>query len=114
MRYIYIFSVFFKGMRTNDYVLIVRAISVITGVLPFFFIYCKVGEDVTEAFGTIDEAIYMTSWYICPIHTQNYLKLLMMMAQKEVDLKGFATFNCSCDTFKRVTQITEGVNSVDY
>lgn len=92
-----------QGIKSGDYVLVVRALSILLAIVPFFYVYCNVGEDVTEAFARIDHMIYMTNWCLCPLYVQNYAKFMIMIAQKPVEMEGFASMSCTRDTFRRVS-----------
>lgn len=67
-----------------------------------FYVLCYFGESVTTTSGVLDATVYSKSWYLCPVDTQRYFSIFMMLAQKPLFIEGFARLNCTRETFKQV------------
>lgn len=89
-------------METQDYLLLVTAMSCLSVFLPFFYPTCALGENVTAAFAGMNESIYEISWYACPVDFQKYLIPMILMAEKPFRIHVFGSLDCSRDTFKHV------------
>lgn len=66
------------------------------------YVLCNLGEDVASHHTDLSNEIYNLSWHLYPMQMQHSMILMMLNSQQSIYIKGFATFDCSRDTFKRV------------
>lgn len=76
--------------------------SGLLALMPFLFLLCYIGENVTTAYLDLNGKIFQISWYMCPLQVQKYIPFMMTHAQKEIYFKSFGSLDCTLDTFKRV------------
>lgn len=93
---------YIQGLKYGDKLLINGAISILIIWLPMFHLLSNFGEDVIGAFVELNDEIFHMSWYLCPVNLQRYIVVMAAMAEKPVLMRGFATLNCSRQTFKQV------------
>lgn len=82
--------------------IILKALSLVLGWLPFFYWTCNSGEHVATSFSKMDDSIYNISWHLYPSSLQKYFILIIMMAHRPVYIRGYAWITCSRETFKLV------------
>lgn len=80
-----------------------RPIANMGMVVVSTFIYCYAGEQLTTEYASIDIWIYQMSWYLIEIEMRKKVPTMLLVAQREVRLKGFAGINCSLVFFKNVS-----------
>lgn len=66
--------------------------------------FCEFGEQLSGAFGEINEVYDQFNWYLFPHKAQRVFTTPLMVAQKPVELCAFGTVSCSRITFKRVSK----------
>ncbi|XP_031622113.1 odorant receptor 94b-like [Contarinia nasturtii] len=66
------------------------------------FMVCYFGEELTTAFEELTNEIYRCEWNLFPNCVQRILPIVLQISQQPVQIKGFASFVCSRDTFKKV------------
>lgn len=66
------------------------------------FVLCDMGENLTNHFGHISDAIYCADWYMFPKDVQRIMPTVIMAAQRPVILQGFANLKCTRSAFKKV------------
>lgn len=99
---IFCYIAYIQGLKYGDKLLINGAISILIIWLPMFHLLSNFGEDVIGAFAELNDEIFHMSWYLCPVNLQRYIVVMAAMAEKPVLMRGFATLNCSRQTFKQV------------
>lgn len=67
------------------------------------FIFCELGENLTERFNRIPIIIYDSEWYNFPKDVRRALPTVMIAAQQPMVLQGFANLKCTRESFKKVT-----------
>lgn len=76
---------------------------------------CEFGERLSETFNEINEMYDRLDWYRFPCNVQHTLTILMIFAQKPVELYVFGSMTCGRITFKNVGRnflfITKKLNS---
>lgn len=80
-----------------------NGLSAMAVFLPFFFVVNNVGENVTTAFDSMNEAMYVVTWYGIPIELQKYLIPMLLSTEAPMRVPVFANSCCSRGTFKEVT-----------
>lgn len=71
------------------------------------FMYCEMGEQISGAFGEIEDEMYEMDWHLYPIKTQKIMLIILINAQQPVEFMGFGNFPANRETMQRVnsTQI---------
>lgn len=64
---------------------------------------CEVGHRLRNSFIEIYNLIEQFSWYKYPNRIQRHLIIILVVAQKPVNLICFGSNSCDRDTFKRVS-----------
>lgn len=90
-------------MQNSDHLLIVSGLSCISVFMPFFFVVCNIGENVTTAFNSINSSVYAISWYNCPVRIQKYLLPIILITEEPVRIPVFGSIDCCRETFKGVS-----------
>lgn len=71
----------------------------------FVFIYCELGQRVSEAFEEPYNAICQFRFDLFPLEIQRVLPIIILSAQPPIDLRGYGNISCTRDRFKRVSGI---------
>lgn len=69
------------------------------------FMFCDLGEKVSNGFDTLNESIFIGDWYTLPIEIQRILPTILLATQKPVTLRGFGNIPCMRQTFRKVSWI---------
>lgn len=96
------FSLLFQFINTNNHLLLEAGMSGIMALMPFLFLLCYIGENVTTSYLDLTDKIFQLSWYMCPVKVQKYIPFMMLHGQKEIYFRSFGSLDCTLDTFKRV------------
>lgn len=94
-----------QGLKNSDHRLVIAAGSIFAAWIPLFYLLCHFGESVTTSYGMIGDEIFMKLWYFCPLEQQKYILLMIQSGQQPVYFEGFARFDCSRETFRKVPLI---------
>lgn len=75
--------------------------------LSFVIIYgvCEFGEKMTGAFEEINDAYDRFAWTVFPHDVQTLMPILIMAAQKPIELRVFGSISCGRITFRNVSEI---------
>lgn len=84
-------------------------------MLPLFNQYCRIllfycrcislviwAINVMQRNLDIGDAVYQLNWYVLPLHLQKKLSTIIEITQKNIYIRGFAGFNCTCNIFSQV------------
>lgn len=71
------------------------------------FIFCELGENVTDQFNQISNAIYSSDWYMFPKEIQRIIPIIAMSAQRPVIIQGFVNLKCTREASSRVNHQIE-------
>lgn len=71
------------------------------------FVLCDFGENMMNKFGEVNDMIYSKNWYTFPQQIKRVIPIIMMGAQLDVILKGFANLTCTREAFKKVKLFEE-------
>lgn len=74
-------------------------------IFIFIFIYCELGQRVSEAFDKPYDAICQFKLHLFPMDVQRMLPIIIVGAQQPIDLRGYGNISCTRDSFKRVSVI---------
>ena len=80
--------------------------SIFYGVLAIALVFstCEIGQNLTNTFNEIEDAVYILDWYLYPIEIQQMLIPIMIYMQEPVFIKFFGSISCSEEQFKKVVQ----------
>lgn len=67
------------------------------------YLYCHFGDQVTQRFEDIGDAVYQIDWYALPLDMQKNLPMVIALTQKRVFVRGFADTRSTREVFKKVT-----------
>lgn len=81
----------------NLCLLMFMAISIIFGV-------CEFGEKLSETFGEVYDVYDQFAWYLFPYDVQQMLSIMMIVAQKPVELRVFGSISSNRITFRNVRE----------
>lgn len=70
------------------------------GVVLFM---CEIGQQLTNAFETIEDTFEAFHWYLFPLETKKMLLLIIMVTQEPVVMQCFGSTSGTRDTFKKVS-----------
>lgn len=96
------FFLFRQCIEKHDVVLLFTSMSEMLSLLPFLFMMCHFGENVTIAFENLNESIYNISWYLAPVKLQKYLVPMLATSGESFYFESIASLNCSHQSFKKV------------
>lgn len=69
------------------------------------YIVCEFGENLTNRFEDLDEAVYQCDWYTYPNEIQNLLPIILLGSQEPIILSVFGKVSCTRESFKNVSLI---------
>lgn len=85
--------------------MIVLSVKMFWSFAAIFGVY-EFGERLSESFDEINDVYDQSTWYAFPCNVQNMLTILLLVAQKPVELRVFGSTSCSRITFKNVREIS--------
>lgn len=85
-----------------DSLLMTTTLDEIFILLPFLFLTCHIGENVTTAYAGMNEAMFNISWYLWPVELQQHLVPMILIAGQPVYFNSIVSLNCSHESYKRV------------
>lgn len=100
LRKFYLFFLF-QNLQNITY-LFLQSILTTSAIVLITFIFCFFGNNVTIKFNETAVHAYNSSWYLCPIHLQRYIILMMQRSQRPLYLTGYKVTRCSLDSFTSV------------
>lgn len=72
-------------------------------LLPTLFLFCYIGDRVTQRFENIGDAVYQLEWYTLPLDMQRSLAIVIALAQRRIYVRGFANVRSTREMFKKVS-----------
>lgn len=69
------------------------------------FLFCELGESVSDHFNLIPNVIYYLDWYTFPKDIQKMIPTIMMVSQQPIVLQAFASLKCTREAFKQVMKL---------
>lgn len=73
-----------------------------SGWIAGFYFICKLGDDVTESYQKISDALYDCPWYAMPVKIRKHFPTIMLVAQRPIYLYGYFNIRCKRMTFRKV------------
>lgn len=79
--------------------------STILGFWSFaaIFLFCELGERVTNRFDVRNDLIYQSDWYTFPFEIQRTLPTVILAAQQPIGICIFGSARCSRHSFENVS-----------
>lgn len=66
------------------------------------FMFCELGQRITDKFEEINDEIGRWNWYKLPLSVQKILPILLSGTQQPVTLRGYGNVLCTRETLKNV------------
>lgn len=76
-------------------------VLVLVSMIPFF-LFCHFGGNITSRFEDIGDAIYQLEWYELPLDMQRDLKLIIVLSQKRIFMRGYGDIRTTHSVFNKV------------
>lgn len=70
--------------------------------IVLIFIFCELGERVTQQFNEFNEQFCQCNWYLFPIEMQRMFIIVISNTQRPAIIEGYANIVCTRDAFKQV------------
>lgn len=102
----YLTMTIFQAMKSASSLNILIFLKVMIFMLPalgWLYVKCYFGDEVTYHFGAIDESINQCTWYLFPLEMQQFLPMMIILAQKPVYVGEFGKIHCTRTTYKNVS-----------
>lgn len=74
-------------------------------VFGFTFIFCELGQRVSDLMKQIIDTIDQFDWYLFPMEIQRMLPILLIVAQQPIDIVVIGSTSANRDTFKKVKSL---------
>lgn len=99
-----IFALIFQSENPVDVTALIAVAGQTVWTFVSIFIYCELGQRVSEAFDGPYDAISQFKLHLFPIEVQRMLPIIIVGAQQPIDLRGYGNFSCTRDRFKSVSK----------
>lgn len=93
-----------QSNETTDTAILCHLIFRILSSFAVIFMYCEIGQRISNAFDEIDFGIGQLNWHSFPIDTWNILPNIIIAVKKPTVFRAFGTISCDRDTFKKVKE----------
>lgn len=70
--------------------------------LPVLYVFCDIGEHVTQRFEGLGDQVYQLDWHTLPLDMQRDLAIVIALAQKRIYVRGYADTRSTRKVFKKV------------
>lgn len=81
---------------------LLNALMMTSWTILQIFIFCELGDRITDQFNKIPNAIYHRNWYTFLKEIQRMIPMILMAAQQPVALQGFANLKFIRESFRKV------------
>lgn len=68
------------------------------------YLLCHIGDQVTQRFQDVGDAVYQLSWYTLPLDVQQHLPITISLTQKRIFVRGFADTRSTREVFRKVRE----------
>lgn len=92
----------FQLSRVGDVVGIIRVGIIAIFTVPALYGICNFGDQVTQRFEDVGDAIYQLTWYELPPDLRKYIPTMISIAQKGVYVHGYGDIRTTRQIFKKV------------
>lgn len=88
--------------------------AVFCGFLAIMLVFtaCELGQRISDAFSSINDALDQFHWYLLPIDVQRILPTIIINAQQPLVVRCFGNVPCERETFKKVIKADELFSSI--
>ncbi|XP_055306350.1 odorant receptor 94a-like [Sitodiplosis mosellana] len=90
------------SQSNGKYFGMINPLFVIFWSVAQIYLFCDFGDNVTEKFSDINDAIYECNWYSFPKEVQRIWPFVMVSAQQPLIIQGFGNIPCTRQAFKSV------------
>lgn len=66
------------------------------------YVFCHFGDELTGRFIDLNKKIYEQDWHLYPLKLQKNFRVMMMVTQNPVYIRGFASIKCTHESYKKV------------
>lgn len=71
-------------------------------VILFLYVFCHFGDQITQQFNDVQDAVFNMAWYKFPLEMQKNIPMIISLAQKEVYVEAFGNIHCTREIFMKV------------
>lgn len=95
----------------HNLIMVLTLLSKIATLIIAVFMFCEVGENVSNMFGKFGYDVGQIKWYLLPKSTQQLLVTIITFCRKPVALDGFGSFKGCREISRHVSSFqTKGIN----
>lgn len=98
----YEFNIQIQLIGIGDFSGILRLLFVGSSIISWLFIFCELGNKLTQRYDEFGVSIYSIAWYKLPLRLQQCIPMTILIAQNSIYLRGFGSAHCTREVFKRV------------
>lgn len=66
-----------------------------------FCLFCHFGGKMTQRFEDVGNAVYQLLWYRLPLNMQNDLRMMILLSQKNIYVRGYGDTRSTHSVFKK-------------
>lgn len=85
--------------------MVIASIIQVSLVFGFTFIFCELGQRVSNLLQQIIDTIDQFDWYLFPMRIQRMLPTLLIVAQQPIEIIVFGSTSANRNTFKKVKSL---------
>lgn len=78
---------------------------ILFAALCFVFVFCFFGEEVSNHFQFIEDALYQCDWDGLSLDLQKNMPIAIILAQRPVYIGNFGAVHCTRETFQKVVYL---------
>lgn len=108
------FQIHQQSIRALNIPGILQSLSAMNSITIALYLFCHFGDQVTQRFEDVSEAVYQLSWYSLPLELQKHLPTVIAMSQKRVFVRGFADTRSTREVFRKVIHKMLGENHYSF
>lgn len=71
--------------------------------ISFVYVLCSLGSNVSYNYNKMSNVLYNTDWYLLPLNQHKSIIPIIRQNQIHFSLDGFNMFDCSLETFTKVS-----------
>lgn len=94
----------FQSSIETDRIVLMTLFGEMFWSVTCIFLYCEFGDRVTNEFEELNDAIDQLKWYDFPIEIQRMMPIIMILAQKPVEIRGYGNIACARHVFLKVSE----------
>lgn len=98
-------SICSQSLRSGHFTSSLQTLVLILLIMVSLYLYCHFGDQVTQRFEDVGDAVYQIDWYALPLDMQKNLPMVIALTQKRIFVRGFADTRSTREVFKKVGNI---------